>query len=84
MYATRTRLGNNLHRGLVRIRNRSRYFPVRSLLSFLLQRPSRFGPTQPSSPNGGKPLARKESRRTGLFADYEKASSGGYAKTSGK
>jgi hypothetical protein len=58
---------------------------VRGLLSLLLQRPSRFGPTQPSSPNGGKPLARKEeSRRTGLIADYEKASSGGYAKTSGK
>jgi len=54
------------------------------LLSLLLQRPWRFRPIQQSSPNGGKPLARKESRRTGLIADYEKASSGGYAKTSGK
>jgi len=47
---------------------------MRGLLSLLLQRPSRFRPTQPSSPNGGKPLARKEARRTGLIADYDKAS----------
>jgi hypothetical protein len=58
---------------------------VRGLLSLLLQRPSRFRPTQASSLNGGKPLARKEEpRRTGLIADYEKVSSGGYAKTGGK